>query len=63
MLPAKDPMIDSSETIYDLIKMLLAGVFVLGYFLGELLSGKSAKLRLFVMLPICVVFLVWYFFL
>ena len=56
-------MTDHLAPIHDLLKMLLAGVFGLGYFLGELLAGKSTKLRLLVLLPLSVVFLVWYFFL
>ena len=31
VFPTKDPMTDNSETIRDLIKMLLAGVFVPNY--------------------------------
>ena len=62
MLPAKNPMTDHFGPVYDWIKMLLAAAFFLGYSLGELLSGKSVKLRLFVMLPVSVLFLVWYFF-
>ena len=61
--PGHDPMTDHLAPIHDLLKMLLAGVFGLGYFLGELLAGKSTKLRLLVLLPLSVVFLVWYFFL
>ena len=63
MLPTEDPMTDHSESVYDLLKMLLAGSFLVGFLLGEFVSGKPAKLRLIVMLPICVLFLAWYFFL
>ena len=63
MLPTKYPMTDHLGPLHDWLKIVLGAVFVLGYLLGELLSGKTAKLRLFVLLPISVLFLVWYVFL
>ena len=63
MLPAKDPMTDHFGPLYDWLKIVLGAVFVLGYLLGELLSGRTAKLRLFVLMPISVLFVVWFFFL
>lgn len=62
MLQVKGPMTDHFGLLYFWIKIVLGAVFVLGYLLGELLSGKTAKLRLFVLVPISVLFLVWFFF-
>ena len=49
MLPAEDPMTDHFRPDCVRLKIVPGAVFALGQLLGELLSGKAAKLRLSVL--------------